>query len=458
MRDLAYDLAENAAKTNYNTLSPNALEVTKKFILDTLGCAIAGSTAAGCPTVVKLVQKWGGSEESTIIMNGSKVIAPNAAMVNGMMCQALDLDDIHEEAVLHANTTVLPAALAVAERKGNISGQDLITAVAVGVDVDCRVGLGVVGPLVWMLTSLGGYFGSAVAAGKIMGMDASGLHNAMGIAFTECAGTMQAVADRALVKRMIAGFAAKGGVLAAILAQEGITGARNIFEGQFGFFTLFFNGKYDRNRMLKDLGQTFEGENLSVKLYIGGRYTHCCIDATLSLVKENNIKPENVKEVVAHVPENSFVLVGKPFAIGENPQVDAQFSIPYAIALAIARGHVFIDDFFEEKIRADKQVMELANKVKVVGDQGSIASVGRALTPCIIELKTRDNKVYSQRVAVTSGSPGKPASMADIAEKFRKCCAFSAKPMPKGKIEEIIRLVNNLEQVPDIANLVKLLA
>ena len=177
----------------------------------------------------------------------------------------------------------------------------------------------------------------------------------------------------------------------------------------------------------------------------------------LSLVEENNIRPGDVEEVIAHVPESSYVLVGRPFEIGENPQVDAQFSIPYAIALAVVKRHVFIDDFFEEKIRADTQVLQMTRKVRVIGDQGSIKSIGRRLTPVVIDIKTKDNKVYSQRVEVTSGSPGNPASMEDVAEKFRKCCVFSAKPIPKEKIEEIIRVVYNLETVPDAGSLIRLI-
>jgi 2-methylcitrate dehydratase PrpD len=146
-------------------------------------------------------------------------------------------------------------------------------------------------------------------------------------------------------------------------------------------------------------------------------------------------------------PLNSF---------GESPQVEAQFSIPYGIALAIARRHVFIEDFCEEKIRGDTGVLQLAKKVKVIGGQGSIESIGRLMTPVVIEIKTKDEKIYSGRVDFISGSLEKPASMEAGAEKFRKCAAFSAKPLPKGNIEEIIRLVKDLEAVPDISTITRL--
>ncbi len=459
MRDLAYDLAANGARVSYRDLPEDVVGITKKFILDTLGCAIAGSSAPGCGSVVEVVKDWGGKKESTIMVYGGKVIATHAALVNSMMIQALEIDDMHEEAVLHANVTVLPAALATAERKGNVSGEELIGAVAIGIDVVGRLGLGIISRhLDWVITTVTGYFGAAIAAGKILGMNEDKLHNAMGIALTQTAGSLQTVADKVLVKRMLAGFASRGGVLAAVLAEKGITGVKNVFEGPWGFFPLYYEGKYDRNRILKGLGETFEGKNLGVKLYMGNRRTHPCIDGTLSIIKENNIKADDVAEVVAHVNEASYIKVGGPFEIGENPQVDAEFSIPYAIALAIARRHVFVDDFLEERIRSDVQVLELSRKVRVVGDQGSIRDAGRGVTPCVIDIRTKDNKVYSQRVDVTSGSPEKPASMEDVAEKFRKCCAFSPKPLSKKRVEDIISMINNLEKVQDIKSLLKLMA
>ena len=459
MRDLAYDLVAHAVGVQYADLPEDVVEVTKKFILDTLGTGIAGSSAPGCASTVEVVKEWGGQKESTVMVYGGKVIAPHAAFANSMMIQALDLDDTHDEAAMHANVAVLPAALAMAERQGNISGKDLIAAVAVGVDIVCRLALGITtGYPMWVITTVTGYFGAAMAAGKILGLNENQVHNAVGIAFSQCAGSVQCVTDRVLVKRMQAAFAAKTGVIAAVLAQKGITGTKNIFEGQAGFFPLYYGGKYDRSRITEGLGKIYEGKNLGVKLYVGNRRTHPCIDATLSMVEENTIRPDDVEEVVAHVTEVSFIRAGRPFEIGENPQVDAQFNIPYAIALAIVRGHVFVEDFFEERIRTDTAVLEMAGKVRVIGDQGSVESVGRSITPVVIEIKTKGNKVYSQRVEVISGGPGKPASMEDIAEKTRKCAAFSAKPISKKKVEELIRVVSDLETVSDASSLVNLIA
>ena len=195
MRDLAYDLAGNAAKVKYDDLPKDVVEITKKFILDTLATLVAGSSAPGCKSVVDVIKDWGGKEESTVLVYGGKAVAENAALANSMMAHARDFDDTHDKAVLHANVSVLPAALAMAERNGGVSGKDLIAAVATGVDLMCRLGLGAMGSLNWILSSTAGYFGGTVAAGKVLGLDENKLLHAMGIAYSQCAGSYQCLVD-----------------------------------------------------------------------------------------------------------------------------------------------------------------------------------------------------------------------------------------------------------------------
>ena len=452
MRDLTYDLAGNVAKVKYDDLPEDAVEITKKFILDTLATTLAGSSAPGCEIVVNQVKDWGGKEESTILVYGGKAISENAALANSMMAHALDLDDTHDEAVIHSYVSVLPAALAMAERDGGVNGKNLITAVTLGVDLMCRLGLASFGHD-WVYSSTMAYFGATVAAGKILGLNKDELHHAMGVAYSQCAGNLQCIKDGGLVKRMQPAFAARAAILSSILAQNGITGATEVFEGQFGFFPSYHRGKYAREAAVKELGRVFEGVNSSIKLYPCCRYTHGSIDATLNIVKENDISPDDVVEVVSHVAQDAYNLVGKPFEIRESPQVDAQFSIPYTVSVAIAKKNVFIDDFFEEKIKGDTQVLQLANKVRVVVDQEPIA---KGLTPCVVDIKTKDGKVYSERIEILRGDPRKPVSMEEVAQKFRRCAAFSAKPISKENIEAIIRTVSNLESVADVSSIVSL--
>ena len=413
MRDLAHDLVENTVKIRYDMLPKGVAEITKKFILDTLATTLVGSSAPGCRDVVDQIKDWGGKQESTVLVYGGKLISPNAAFANSMMAHAVDFDDTHDEAVIHANVWVLPAALAMAERMGGVSGKDLITAVSIGVDVTCRLCLGAVGPLSGNAGAYVGYFGATLAAGKILGLNENRLLHAIGIAYSQCAGNRQCIVDRALVKRMQPAFGARGAILSSLLAHRGITGAKNIFEGQYGLFPVYLRGEYDRAKVIRELGERFEGENLSVKLYPCCRYTHPAIDAALSIARENNLVPNDIREIMVHVTQPAYDLVGRPFEIRESPQVDAQFSIPYTVSVAITRRDVFIDDFFEQKITKDMPVLHLAEKVRVIADQEPI---GKGLVPCVVEIITEDEKRYSQRIEIARGNPRQPVSIEEVAE------------------------------------------
>lgn len=455
MRDLAYDLAENTAKITYDAIPKDVAEITKKFILDTFATTLVGSSAPGCRDVIEQMRDWGGKEESTLLVYGGKLISPNAAFANSVMAHAVDFDDTHDEAIIHANVWVLPAALAIAERMGGVSGKDFITAMSIGVDVTCRLCLGAVGPLGGNAGAYIGCFGATLAAGKLLGLDEGKLHHAIGIAYSQCAGNRQCIVDRALVKRMQPAFGARGAIISSLLAQRGITGAKDVFEGQYGLFPVYLGGEYDRGKIIRELGERFEGENLSVKLYPSCRYTNPSIDAALSIAREDTIVPNDIKEIIVHVTQTAYDLVGKPFEIRESPQVDAQFSIPYTVSVALTRRNVFIDDFFEQKITKDVPVLDLAKKVRVMADQ---KPVGKGLVPCVVEITTKDGKVYSRRIEIVRGDPRKPVRIEEVAEKFRKCAAFSAKPIAKENIEETIEAVDRLEDVQDIGRIVRLLS
>lgn len=446
MKDLVYPLVENALRIKYEDLPDNVVEIGKKFVLDTLAAMAAGSTAPGCSSVVDLTKDWGGKPESTILFYGRQVPSPEAAFCNGMMAHARELDDTHDQAALHAHASVLTAALAVAEAKGNVSGKEMLTAVVVGVDVMCRLGLAAIGPLTgWVLSSTLGYFGATIAAGKILGLDERKLVDAMGIAYSQCAGNLQASTDKALVKRMQPAFASRGAVFSAFLAAKGITGTKNVFEGsRAGFFTLYQRGNYDRDIALNGLGKVFEGANLSVKLYPSCRYTHGAIDGILNIVKENDIEADDVAEVVVHITEPSYIAVGKPFEMGEYPQVSAQFSIPYTSAVAILRRGVKIEDMQEENIRSDAKVLELAKRIRTIGDQ---KPTSKGLTPVVVDIKTKNSKVYSEKIEILRGDPRKVATMGDIIGKFHECARFCVKPLSRKTIDETVELVTNLEKI-----------
>ncbi|HNT69280.1 MAG TPA: MmgE/PrpD family protein [Syntrophorhabdaceae bacterium] len=451
--DATSRILQHIEQTQFHDLPEAVVENTKRFILDSIGVALAGRNSPGCREVVDLVKEWGGKPEAVIMSYGGKVPAPWAAMANSTMMHALDFDDTLDESALHAHVSVLPAALAAAESAGNVSGADLINAVVLGVDIVCRLGLSTKRPLSWIRTATCGTFGAAVAAGKIIGLDRERLAHVLGIAYSQTAGNAQCLIDGGLVKRMQPAFSAKSGVLSAFLAQKGITGARGFLEGQYGFFNLYESGDYDRERLAEGLGKEYGGMKLSIKPYPSCRMTHASIDAALGAKSDYDIDPSSIEEIVVHVSKMAQEMVGQPFAIRDNPQVDAQFSIPYTVATALLRGDVFLDDFEERTIR-DARVAELAKKVRVVVDP---ALPERGMDSANLFVHCKGN-IYSKKIDTMKGNPRNPLSSDECIEKFLKCVGYGRLEGLKDKTPSIIERVLHLEALENIGGLTALLA
>ena len=451
--DIIFELVRNAIRTKYSDLPSDVIQITKRFILDTIGTAFAGSSAPGCRNIVDLINKRGGKKESTIWIHGGKVPSECAAFANSVMAHAQDFDDTHDKAVLHANTSVLPAALALAERESK-NGKDLLTAVALGVDFFCRMGLASLSLGGWVFSSTIAYFASTVASCKILNFDETKTVNALGIVYSQVAGNIQCLIDETLTKRIQPGLGARAGVFSSLLSDVGITGPSNILEGKYGFFNLYQNGKYDQNTLLAELGKHFEGTNLSMKPYPCCRATHAAIDVALEYVRKEKVQENEIDNITFYVPPIVKDLVGRPFEIGANPQVDAQFSIPYTVATAIIKKDVFLQDFKENIVRSSP-ALNLAKRITVIEDK-KIEDT-KALAPVTMQIKMKNGRVVSKQASTIKGSPDNPMTMQESIEKFKKCVEYSEKPLSKSKIEDSINIIINLDEVQNISQLLKLL-
>ncbi len=445
-------MADHAARVKYEDLPASVVERAKLFVLDSLGVALAGAHAPGCREVVRLVQEWGGSPESTVLAGGGRVPSPWAAFANSTMMHALDFDDTLDESALHAHVSVLPAALAVAEAAGPASGRELICALVLGVDSVCRLGLGTRRPLSWIRTATCGSFGAAVAAAKMMRLGGGGIRQALGIVYSQTAGNAQCLVDGGLVKRMQPAFSAKAGVVSAYLARAGITGARDTFEGQYGFFNLYEQGDFDARRAAEDLGTRYEGMGLSMKPYPSCRMTHASIDAALTILREHGPDPSEIEEVAAYVSSMAENMVGRPFSVRENPQVDAQFSIPYTVAAALQRGDVRLEDFEEDRVR-QAPGDGLIGKVRVVADP-AIPERDMNRARLVVRYK---GAAIEKTVEHMRGSPENPLTVEECVQKFFKCVDYSGLADARAKAPLIVERVLSLERVEDIGDLMALL-
>lgn len=453
--DATYVFAKNLADIRYDDLPPSVIEETKKQVLDLLGVAIGGFSKPGPRELREMVLDWGGKKESTIIGTSQKVPTPNAAQVNATMVHALDYDDVHERAVMHSGVVIIPTCMAVAEQKSNLNGKEFITATALGVDMMCRLALATTpgrSPIEtgWHLTTLFGFIGAAGVAGRMLGLDEERIVNAIGIAYHQCSGNGQCVKDGALTKRLGPGFAVKGGITAALLAERGITGAHNCLEGEWGLYNLYMSGDYDPKTLTADLGKRFEGTNVTIKPYPCCRGIHPAIDAALELVEEHSITTDDIKEIALRVSEAHYTLLCTPQDAKFKPRspVDAQFSIPWGVATAIARRRATLEDFTEDAIQS-RDIPEVVSKVRVEMD----ASLERSekIDPTNVQITTKQGDVYSKEVEHPMGSLERPMSFDDCAGKFRDC----AKQLKNEQIEKTIELTGQLEKLSDIGEIIR---
>jgi len=415
-RDASFDVAEAACGLSADALAPQSLQAAKRLVADSLAVGIAGCRGRDTQAVHALAENWGGRAECSLIGSRLRVPMPHAALVNGTAIQALDFDDTHDPSAAHTASTVLAAALAVGEARGS-SGMDLILALVAGVEVAARVGLASHTNIGFTSTAVYGVFGATVAAARLLGLDARTTRHALGIAISQAAGTSQTAIDRPLSKHIQSGFAAQAGVTAALLAQHGVSGVEQVFEGTYGFFEIYKRGKFSIEPLLAPWGPGFQIERLSLKPWPSCRGTHGPIEAALALQRAG-IDARRIAAIDVEVPRMAMQLCGNPKASTDDPEIAAQFSIAYTVATALIHGSVSLKRFTREAI-ADSAVRALAGRVTIRECEGS------DFVPARITVTLDDGSVRAHRVECLTGSPELPLSEADLRAKVEDCLGYA---------------------------------
>ena len=455
--DLVIDLARFAANIETAQLESGVVQAVKTNILDTLSCALAGSSAKAIAEVSDLVSQWGGAEQADMFVFGGKYPAHHAAWINGGMSHARDFDDTHDGAILHAGVTAVPAAIAAAQLRGKLSGADLIAAVAAGLEVTCRLGVAIKVDIIesgFIYTSLLGYFGATAAAGRAMGLTADEMVNAFGIVYSSVAGNHQVTRDASLMKRLQPGLAAQAAVVAVQLAKRGIRGAQGVFDGADGFFRVYLHGRADSQAVRTDLGQRFELLNLSYKPYPCCRDTHAAIDAVLQLREQTSRPASEIKSIRVGVTAPGYQMVCVPEHVRLAPRtiVEAQFSIPYTVAASWIDGALGMRHFSDEGLqRAD--ILALAARVKPYVDEDIDRDWKRFVTPARVVIEFTDGQSIETRIDYPKGHPKNAMTKAEFAAKTADCASFAAAPLRSDTADQLTRMIGSLEQLGDISDL-----
>ena len=393
---------------------PEKVRILAKYcFLDWLASAYAGSGEEPVRMMLEMVKGMPGKPECTLIPDGSKNIPLLAALINGASSHMVEMDDLHRPSIFHPAAPIIPAALAVAEREER-PGKDLIAAIVAGYEVGIRVAemVGKSHYQFWHTTATCGTFGAAVAAGKLLLLDPQQMVWALGSAGTQASGLWEFLSESAMSKQLHPGKAAMNGILAALLAQQGFTGAEHIFEGEKGFCKAT-SGDYDFNGAMDGLGREYHMGGNSFKFHASCGHTHSAVDASLILTREWGVAPEAIEKVKVKVYSVAFDLLGNVQLT--NPYI-AKFHIPFCTATALKFGKVGLEAFTEERLN-DGELSDLMTRVELSSDE-ELDREYPEKWGAIVEVSTRDGRVFSQKVEYPKGDPQNPLSRQEFSDKF----------------------------------------
>jgi 2-methylcitrate dehydratase PrpD len=449
----AAQLAAFCGSLRWDELGSDVQQRTLELLLDLIGVGLAGSRQPSSPPAARVACSLGGQGRATVFGTRlSTTSAVWAALANGTAAHAVELDDVTTESSLHPGVAVIPAALALAEELG-ASPERLLEAIVAGYEVTMRVGNALNPASAYARgfhpTGVAGVFGATVAAGRLLGLDAEALTNALGIAGTLASGSLEYLADGAWTKRLNPGWAGHAGITAAHLAQAGFSGPSSVFEGRLGVLHAYTDAP-NAERLLADLGNlnALQIMRVSIKPYACCRYNHGLIDCMLQLTRDHHVEPAQIERIRLGVLSGDALLVADPIEQKRTPHsiVDAQFSAPYAAAVALVYGTGGIDAYTQARLD-DPTVRELMARTDCYHDP-ELDAVYPRQWPSSAEIHLVDGQVISTRVPFATGEPENPVSRAALIEKFVSLVGESV-ANPSTLAETIL----TLDTAPDLSAL-----
>jgi 2-methylcitrate dehydratase PrpD len=436
-------VAEYAASCRYDDIPGDVVERAKQCIADTIATVIFGYDLPWSRIVVAYAERNGAGGKSRILgRGGARVHAPAAALANGALAHAFEMDNLTWPSTgVHPGATLLSPALAVAQERG-IGGRELIAAFVAGAEVMIRIGRatkhsnegrgfhapGTTGP-----------FGAAVACGKLMGLDGERMRNALGIAGSLACGIMEFARSGtgAMVKRLHLGRAAESGVLAASLAADGFTGPASVLEGGFGFLRVFCGGEFDVSELTRDLGSSYATRSIMLKRFPCHITAHTSVQAILELRAEHGYAAADVEAI--HIAGNDK-MAGVNNIRAPADIMMAQYSIPFCVALAHVRDP-HDPRSFDQSALADPQIRSLCERVTITIGEDRPTPLAADITVTL-----RDGRVLARRVADFKGTPARPLDRAELRDKF----LMLTRHCPADEMGEMFDRLQNLEHEPDL--------
>ncbi len=449
-------LLDHVHAIRYDSLPEEARDRAKYFLLDYLGVTLRACEAGSSRVFHNFVKKRAPKEgPCTVVGTPLRTDAPSAALANGGVGHAIEMDDVTTRSSLHPAVSVMPAALAAAEAH-NTDPKRVIESIVAGYEVTNRVG-NALNPTShyergFHPTGTCGTFAASLVASKILGLSREATSNAFGIAGSQASSSMQFLETGSWTKRLHPGWAAHGGIIAAYLAQEGYTGPEDILEGKYGFLHAFSDDAHPEF-VTERLGEYWEICESAIKPYATCRYNHGPVDLVIRLCRENDIQPEEVSRVEVRVPETAVMVVVEPNDIKVNPQnvVDAQFSLQYAVAVALLRRKAGLDEYTDDFLRS-RVYSSIIDRIQCYGDP-EFEKKFPGEWQSHVKIVTRRGS-FEGHQDNPKGDPRNPLSWEELIERFHDLTGPVADEETRRRIVERVRSLESLESIEEVMSLV----
>ena len=449
MESISRRMAQFALSLSYDEIPEPARKEAKRFLLDSVGCALAALDLEDMQAAYRYIKNLGGHEQSSIIGHGSKTNMPNAALMNALLIRAMDYNDIYWKQDPSHPSDIIPAALATAEFR-RASGEDLIVGIIIAYELEMRMcltaspGIREVG---WHHASLT-QFVSPLVAGRMLGLSEDEMVAAVGISGSSHFTLGGVVAGHLTnMKNTADPMATEAGVRAAMLASTGYSGPVEVFEGKEGTFEVIHNVRWDVDVLLDGLGERFLITECGYKAFPAEALTHQPITATLEVMQENGIDPHAVKKVLVKTTTRGADILSDPSKYRPTTKETADHSLPYCIAVAVAKGNVLPSDFSEQALK-DPFVWELLGKIEVVADP-EIDALFPKVKRAVVTVTTKDGTAFTKQEDFAKGRAERPLSDEELIGKFR---ANAKDVMSKTRLDEIVEATFSLEQAAAVTD------
>ena len=448
--------ARFCAGLDYEALPPVAIERVKHFFIDYIGIALRASTLDSSQPVRRLAAARPIPGGATLLGRPDLVNAHWAAFANGMAAHSMELDDTYLPGSIHNESFVFSPSLALAEERG-VSGKRFLVAIVAGFEVACRVAAALQPAATnargFHPTGTTGALGAAAAAGTLLGLKAEQLSVAIGVACSQAGGLLEFVTDGSWTKRFHGGWAAHAGIVAAELAQHGMTAPRTAIEGKFGYLHAY-SGAALPERLATGEGQNLAIVQTALKYYPCNYYIQAVNDAVLELAARDDLRPEAVRSIVVYTVQAAMALVCEPIERKRRPKVmiDAQFSVPFNVALGLVARRVTFADFTPQKFEVPeiRRLMDLTTcRVDPALDAQYPAS-----WPARVEISLADGRTLSASARHARGDPRNPLSQEEVIAKHKSIVAGVVDDPTDEAIQDFIL---HLETKPNFGELTRAL-